>query len=152
MPFDLTPVADVGPNRKQKFVERLLPQIEAALTKGLSHKVIHATLLAAGLNLTWGQYENALFRARQKKRRVAAVGMGEPSPHLLANRSSFPAALTGASRQDPETISRHRPVSLPGLEPVPNSLGFDPLNESTDDFWHGTGTGAKRDTTSKSSK
>lgn len=134
--FDLAVVADIGTNRKQLHLERLLPQIESSLDAGRTHREIHAYLCSVGLILSWKQYENALARVRKKARPDTGSVAHHTFAGLGANRSSFSTPFIGDRSLQGGTILPSRRVSLPGLEPVPNTLGFDSM-ESVRDAWLG---------------
>jgi hypothetical protein len=65
-------------------IRRLLPDIEAAISRGVRHADIIATLAEEGLRLTLGQFRTELWRARHK--RQADQGR-QPAPQRPAPKS-----------------------------------------------------------------
>lgn len=54
---------------KTKRLVEIIPEIDAALERGVRHKEILELLNAKGLNLTMATYTNLLFRARRQDRK-----------------------------------------------------------------------------------
>lgn len=79
-----------APRAKSKAaqISELLPEIEAALAAGCSHKTIFEHIKRTlGLNLTFGYYENTLHRIRQRQDSPApthtAGRLIKAKPHTL---------------------------------------------------------------------
>lgn len=100
--FDLSCVVGIGLTRKTQVMEALLPQVEAALLRGASHKEVQEQLRLIGVHLTESHYWNVLARVRRKaKRRTeplhtnthAAAVMTRVKPDEKSNAAQNSAAL-----------------------------------------------------------
>jgi hypothetical protein len=91
-------------------IRRLLPDIEAALERGVRQAHIIETLTAQGLKLTRGQFRTELWRARKRARATHAKG----SPPPAKTPTPKPAAPgIGASQAERDAYAR----SVIGDEP-----------------------------------
>jgi len=92
-------------------IRRLLPDIEAALKRGVRQADIIDTLTDQGLKLTRGQFRTELWRARK---RVRAKEGKEAPPPAKAETPKPAAPGIGASKAEREAYAR----SVIGDEPA----------------------------------
>lgn len=64
---------EVEPHRYTRRIERVLPEIEAALAKGVSRETIVATLREDGIDVTLSGFATTLYRLRRKHAQADAT-------------------------------------------------------------------------------
>jgi hypothetical protein len=111
-------------------VKRRLPDIEAALADGYTHREILAQLNREGIELTEKYYRRLIPRLRnQVKAHHADAAPQQPqqervqstypssekhaTPRVRANRSDLPAGITENSAGPPSMISQPSPEPIP---------------------------------------
>lgn len=109
------------PKAKSKAAQiaELLPEIEAALTAGHSHRAIFEQVEnALGIGLTFGYYENTIHRIRQRQE---AKGEFLATPLMVQERPPSPITVD--------------PTRTPQFTDAPTSKLQAALSESVDDFF-----------------
>lgn len=86
-------------------IRRLLPDIEAALERGVRQADILQTLTAQGLKLTIGQFRTELWRARKRARAKDPQESPPPAKTPTPKRKS-PLPGIGASKAERDAYAR----------------------------------------------
>jgi len=107
-----------GARSKSARIAELLPEIEAALSKGFSRAHVVDALKAEGIDLTPALLSSYLQRFRQRQR--SALSTPSAAPPAPAPSSPPPAASseTPAAAPATETPDGARPVAAPPFDPA----------------------------------
>ena len=81
---------EAEPNRYTRRIERVLPEIEDALVKGVSREAILAVLREDGIDVTLSGFSKALYRLRKK--------------HAATHNSASPAGTSSRVRSKAEAL------------------------------------------------
>jgi hypothetical protein len=77
-----------GRRRHAQEIASVLPEIEAALAKGVPRQLVHETLQADGIAISFHGFAKTLYRLRKKTRvPQPAASPVEPPPEVSAPRS-----------------------------------------------------------------
>ena len=77
-----------GRRRHSQEIASVLPEIEAALAKGVPRQLVHETLQADGIAISFHGFAKTLYRLRKKTRAPQpAADPVEPPPAVSAPRS-----------------------------------------------------------------
>ncbi|QND86422.1 Uncharacterized protein ChrSV_4196 [Chromobacterium vaccinii] len=102
----LAALAGTGESKAARF-RNLLPQINAAIERGVRHAQIIEALAADGLHMSHVEFRNALYRERRREE-------GKKAPHAQAtqntsaNAASMPITATPPAKTTPQSIRSGR--------------------------------------------
>ncbi|WP_157889381.1 hypothetical protein [Chromobacterium subtsugae] len=102
----LAALAGTGESKAARF-RNLLPQINAAIERGVRHAQIIEALAADGLHMSHVEFRNALYRERRREE-------GKKAPHAQAtqntpaNAANMPITATPAAKTTPQSIRSGR--------------------------------------------
>ncbi|MFK7089378.1 hypothetical protein AAFM71_11250 [Chromobacterium violaceum] len=102
----LAALAGTGESKAARF-RALLPQINAAIERGVRHARIIEALAADGLHMSHVEFRNALYRERRREE-------GKKAPHAQATENtpastaSMPITTTPDTKTTPQSIRSNR--------------------------------------------
>ena len=107
--------------RKAKRLQRLWPEIEEALARGVLHAEILALLNAQGFTLTERTYKSYLYRYRKRRRttgqqsaRICLAENTAPQSNSASQAATFPASVEIGKHKRPPTFD-FNPRGIPEL-------------------------------------
>ncbi|MEN7431768.1 hypothetical protein VA599_13490 [Chromobacterium sp. TRC.1.1.SA] len=102
----LAALAGKGESKAARF-RTLLPQINAAIERGVRHAQIIEALAADGLHMSHVEFRNALYRERRREEGKKAPH-AQATPNTPASAASMPIAATPATKTTPHSIRSGR--------------------------------------------
>lgn len=121
--FDLSCLAGIGLTRKTLVIEALLPQVEAALRRGVCHKEVQEQLRLIGVQLTESHYWNVLARVRRKSK------LRDAEPSSIARDSAVTTKVNSDERsnaaKNSASFERRADEATPKMISTPQTKKFD---------------------------
>ncbi|NHQ81143.1 hypothetical protein HA051_06040 [Chromobacterium vaccinii] len=97
----LAALAGTGESKAARF-RSLLPQINAAIERGVRHAQIIEALAADGLHMSHVEFRNALYRERRRDEDKKAPN-AQATQNIPASAASMPIATTPATKTTPQS-------------------------------------------------
>jgi hypothetical protein len=116
----LDALRSTGKLNKTKRLSALLPNIEAALKRGVSHQEILDRLNTQGFDLTMNTYSVMLWKIRSRVKK--ALNLTPPSTVVKASKTAWRDSQQGKAVEAQATTEGSKSTAVP----KPNVLDWDP--------------------------
>ncbi|MCX7206533.1 MAG: hypothetical protein NT086_11215 [Proteobacteria bacterium] len=108
----LEELAKGKPQSKAARLRAALPDIDAALADGYSHKEILAILNQSGLDLSFEVYQTTLFRIRKPQKKEKPRDPATPTPAKETPAAATPAATNPTNGKKSFVYDKTPPINI----------------------------------------